>query len=134
MVNGCEAGAAEPRDERHRDSEAQWTRSIQHSKGAASGNRIVSWAIYPQRPFRCPLEFLPLIHPDLDSVLHAAFASLPRCSEAWLYVGLHADLDLGILRQALAAMGDDQVDVQRGVVEEAGDVLGDGFILVRQRS
>jgi hypothetical protein len=46
-------------------------------------------------------------------------------------VGLHADFDLGILGQALAAVGDDLVDVQRGFVEEAGDVLGDGFVLVR---
>ena len=30
-------------------------------------------------------------------------------------------------------MGDYLVDVQRGFVEEAGDVLGDGFVLVRQR-
>ena len=48
-------------------------------------------------------------------------------------MGLHADFDLGILGQALAAVGDDLVDVQRGFVEEAGDVLGDGFVLVRQR-
>ena len=46
---------------------------------------------------------------------------------------MHADFDLGLFREAFAAVGHDLIDVPRGLAEEAGDVPSDGFILVRER-
>ena len=46
---------------------------------------------------------------------------------------LHADFDLRLLGKAFAAMGHNLVDIPRGLAEKAGDVSGDGFVLVRER-